>query len=1457
MVSMRKIYLLLIALIFGTNLQAQITTYTRTVLSGQTYTSISGGTVINTAGGLTTGGQDDGGVLVTLPFTFTYNGTGYTTVTFCTNGWIAFGNQTSITTVFDGRNPANMFATAGPQNMIAAWFGDGGANFGGVGIGSMVHGSAGTGVYAFEWKDACASGFTLSATNTVSYMIKLYGPASSNPGRIEMLYGVANGSVSTGRSCGIRNATGGANNYINALDGSFTSTSVTTGWFGNGNGYRFDVPVPCSGTPAPGNTVSNINPVCPGQTFTLSLQNTTPGTGVTYQWQSSPDGSTWTNVSGATSSSLNTSQTVATHYRCSVTCSGNTTFSNALQLNMNTFLYCYCAANYTSGCGSSDVITNVTFGSLNNTSTCASLPARTDYGLTVAAPNINIASTVPFSATVGAGGGEHVAVWIDYNQNGTFETTEYTFIGRGNGTTITNNIAIPNSALPGLTKMRVRNRYSTSTSPAVLNTDPCTTFSFGETEDYNINLICNAPAFTTQPVSTSLCTGNNVTFTSAASGSGVSYQWQVNTGTGFTNVTNGGVYSGATTASLTLTLPTIGFNGYQYRCVASVLCTSTTATSNIATLSVSYTTALLGNPVNTTVCNGDPVMFTVNALASNTTYQWQVHDGTGYYNLSNTGIYTGVNTDTLRISAATSGINGYAYRCVIGSTCPPNILISSAGTLTIGTAIPVTTQPVNTTICSGGNVVFSVATGGANVVYQWQVNTGSGFANVANGTDYSGATTASLTVLNTPLGFNGYQYRCVLSNGCVTPFFTNTADLTVQPSPVISTQPVSVTSCDFQSVGFNVVASGSGISYQWQINTGLGFVNLSSTSPYGGANGPNLTVANVTSAFNGYQYRCVITGTCSPSVISNVATLNIDTRPVITASPVNSTICDGGSTTYSVTATGTALTYQWQVNTGAGYVNLANTGVYSGATTNVLSITGATNALHSNLYRCVVSGTCAPSVTTNGVLLFINSAPYMVSQPTDRQVCAGSNIFFSTAAAAATATNPISYQWQVNTGSGFVNMINTAPYSNVTTSSFVITGATVAMNGYRYRCLISNQACTPTLLTNAVMLTVNTLPTITTQPSAQTVCPGSDATFSIAATGTGITYQWQQNDGSGYQNIPGSAPYNGASSATLTIRSVLPSMHNYLYRCVVKGDCTPTVVTNAVAMNVLTPITVNSSSISDTVCESGTVKLGVRAVGAGVMYQWQRMQSNGSFVNLTNTPPYSGTTTDSLRISGVPASLNNSIYRCAMTETQLCNLWYYTTNIPLAVNPAPAVSPSALQTGPGKIATFAVPPTGTSYQWQENDNSGNGYKNLTDGGVYSGVYTNTLRVGPTTLLMNGNMYRCIVDGVCAIAIASHTGSLTVDPALSVTNIRNAEGVDVYPNPTSGNEVNVSFKKPISGKATVRITDKLGKVLFTETMSLNNMASVKLSLPDMAAGVYMLQIVSEQNNIAATAQFIKQ
>lgn len=1208
----------------------------------------------------------------------------------------------------------------------------------------------------------------------------------------------------------------------------------------------------CTGTPAPGNTLSTLNPVCPATSFTLSLQNTTAGSGVSYQWQSSPNNSTWTNISGATSSTLTTTQTSSTYYRCGVTCSSNTGFSNSLQVNMNSFLSCYCVAGNSSGCVFNDVINNVTFGTLNNTTGCTATPAYTDYGTSVAAPNISIGSTTPISVTVGAGGTERVACWIDYNQNGVFETTEFTSIGSGNGSVVTNSVVVPATATAGLTKMRVRVRWSTT----ILNTDPCTTFTYGETEDYNVNLVCTAPSFTTHPVSSTLCAGSNLTLTAAATGSGLTYQWQVNTGTGFTNVTNGGVYSGATTGSLLLTLPPSTFNGYQYRCIAAVSCSTITATSNIATLSVGAPTAVLSMTPNTTACNGTPAVFTVNAGGTNLTYQWQVYDGTGYYNLSNAGIYSGVNTATLNISAVSAGMNGYGYRVVLGGSCPPLTLISQTSTLSIGSGFPIITQPANFTVCSGNTANFSVATGGANVAYQWQVNTGSGFANVSNGTNYGGATTATLSVLNTPIGFNTYQYRCVVSNTCTTPFFSNTATLSVQPAPVITSQPVSATTCDYQGTSFSVAATGAGLTYQWQVNTGLGFVNLTNAAPYSGVFTPTLGLTNVLGSMTGYQYQCVITGNCTPSVVTNTVTLNVNTRPVITSMPVNSTVCENSATTYSVTATGSALTYQWQVDNGTTYVNLTNTGVYSGVTTSVLSLSGIPNSLHGRAYRCVVGGTCSPAQLSNNAMLYVNSAPTVFSQPGDRQVCAGSAVTFTATGTAATITGALSYQWQVNTGSGFTNLVNGAPYSNVTTANMTITGATIALNGYTYRCVISNQSCTPSAITSNSILTVNTLPAITTQPNGQTVCPGTVATFTVAATGTGATYQWQENNGTGYVNIGGSAPYTGSNTPVLSISNISLSMQGYLYRCVVRGTCAPPVTTAAVVLNVLNPITINSSSITDTVCEGGVVKLGVRAAGAGVMYQWQRMQTNGTFVNLANIPPYSATNTDSLRISGVPNSLHGSVYRCVLTETQLCGLSYFTTNIPLGVRSAPVSSPTTLTATPYQIATFAVPPTGTSYQWQENDNSGNGYRNLAEGGKYSGVYTNTLRISMPVVTMNGNMYRCMVDGVCTSTMASTSSELLINPILSVNGVQKNLGIDVYPNPMTGNELNISFKQMMSGNTEVKVLDKLGKVVYTDKLLLDGSKTAKINLTSLAAGVYMLQIVNADESVSETIQFVK-
>ncbi|MEQ1677085.1 MAG: hypothetical protein ABL876_10305, partial [Chitinophagaceae bacterium] len=127
--------------------------------------------------------------------------------------------------------------------------------------------------------------------------------------------------------------------------------------------------VPCSGTPAPGNTVSSVPTVCPATNFTLSLQNPTAGSGVTYQWQSASSAAgPWTNIGGATNSTLTTQQGVATCYRCNVTCGANTGTSTPVCVALTPPSSCYCIPP-ASDCTDNDVITRVRLSTLDNSST--------------------------------------------------------------------------------------------------------------------------------------------------------------------------------------------------------------------------------------------------------------------------------------------------------------------------------------------------------------------------------------------------------------------------------------------------------------------------------------------------------------------------------------------------------------------------------------------------------------------------------------------------------------------------------------------------------------------------------------------------------------------------------------------------------------------------------------------------------------------------------------------------------------------------------------------------------------------------------------------------------------------------------------------------------------------------------------------------------------------------------
>lgn len=113
----------------------------------------------------------------------------------------------------------------------------------------------------------------------------------------------------------------------NSLPGPYAGSS---GVAINRPNIQLDITLPsCSGTPTPGNTIASENSACYGRTVDLSLQNSTPGAGVTYQWQRSLNNFTWNNVNGQTDNTYSPLILANTYYRCAVTCSGNTGYSNS------------------------------------------------------------------------------------------------------------------------------------------------------------------------------------------------------------------------------------------------------------------------------------------------------------------------------------------------------------------------------------------------------------------------------------------------------------------------------------------------------------------------------------------------------------------------------------------------------------------------------------------------------------------------------------------------------------------------------------------------------------------------------------------------------------------------------------------------------------------------------------------------------------------------------------------------------------------------------------------------------------------------------------------------------------------------------------------------------------------------------------------------------------------------
>jgi hypothetical protein len=214
----------------------------------------------------------------------------------------------------------------------------------------------------------------------------------------------------------------------------------------------------------------------------------------------------------------------------------------------------------------------------------------------------------------------------------------------------------------------------------------------------NISFIgdSNCEHFTMNPVNVTACPGGNVQFTASVGGGNppYTYQWQLNTGSGWNNISNSPPYSGVTTNTLTVTGVNSNMSGYQYRCTVYSVCTGNYVPSSAATLNVDpplYDSLVGLNVGDSIITFCTPTSATVgsNGGTSPYTYLWSPGgQTTATVTGLSTGTYTITVTDALGCSASTSlfVVGSSIPFVIISSISHTNVECTANGTATVNAA---------------------------------------------------------------------------------------------------------------------------------------------------------------------------------------------------------------------------------------------------------------------------------------------------------------------------------------------------------------------------------------------------------------------------------------------------------------------------------------------------------------------------------------------------------------------------------------------------------------------------------------------------------------------------------------------------------------------------------------------------------------------------------------------------
>lgn len=653
--------------------------------------------------------------------------------------------------------------------------------------------------------------------------------------------------------------------------------------------------------------------------------------------------------------------------------------------------------------------------------------------------------------------------------------------------------------------------------------------------------------------------------------------------------------------------------------------------------------------------------------------------------------------------------------------------ITSAAMFANAQNIPsIIVQPSSQATAPSGTISFTVSASGAGTLaYQWAKNT----TNLVNGTfsgraTVSGATTSTFT-LTTCTTNDQANYTCIITNsfGSVT---SSIASLTVYVAPTITTQPIGYTNIVGSNYTFSVVASGSTpFTYQWQYNSS----NIPSATL-------NVYTINNAGTNNSGSYTVSVS---NPAGTANSSTANllILAPPVITIQPANTTAILSNSVTFSVTATGSLLHYQWYKN---GFIN---NNIIVGATNSSYTITNAPYSANLTTYGVIITNLLKGfqfPVSSQGQTSSVNATltvvglPVIVTQPMSQTAGVGSNVTFSVLAMVGSQSR--FYQWYDTNNNPIIGQAN---------SSFTLNNVQLTNSGSSYYVTISTSYGSVT--SSIAILTVqNFAPSVAIQPTNYYAPVGSNVIFSATVSGTAPLYfQWLQNG----TNLTDGGNIIGSVSNTLAFSEV--STYNAGLYSVIVTNLYGSVTSSFAILNVGFIPKIIQQPVCATTTFGGKANISCTVTGTPpIALQW-----------LLNGTTLAGQTNAILSFSNIESG---------MTELQLLATNYYgsilSSNSSFNISSYPISYPSNLYQG----LVLYYPFDGNA-----NDASGNGNNGILYANGSGTPYLTTDRFG-----VSGNAFYFPYGGNMLTPPLNYDFYYTNGFTISVWASIYAEGSDISP-----------------------------------------------------------------------------